>query len=445
VLKLKDQSMAAQQTSGDSSPRYLERGALVMVLGIIGGFGADYAFNLTLSRLLPPHDYGDFKVAYAFAFLCSVLVVLGGDRAAPKFLSAPLAEGDNRGVWEYLWFYIRVAGSLSAAVIAVTVIVSLLHVGAVDLEHHHPLLYVSFVIPLMALGGLLSRLLQAAKLLGAAVLPWRIALPLLQTGLVVSLGLLVETLTLVAVIAAAAAAVAVVLYWQWRRARRARLIALQRHPELLNTAAALKVSVPMMAAMLAILALNQMDLFMFEALGDEHEVGYFAAAATTSHMVILAQVTIVGIFTPLIAPAMAAGTRAADSLFWRAQRLVVFSSLPLAAGLILFGGELLSLFGEGFEQATVALRILTLAYAASALAALCSIWLQYSAKGRTVVAITAAALLIDAVGNYLLIPEYGLNGAASATAAAMIAAAIATWFAMYRERGAANPALAGYS
>jgi hypothetical protein len=61
---------------------------------------------------LPPHDYGDFKVAYAFAFLCSVLVVLGGDRAAPKFLSAPLAEGDNRGVWEYLWFYIRVAGSL---------------------------------------------------------------------------------------------------------------------------------------------------------------------------------------------------------------------------------------------------------------------------------------------------------------------------------------------
>lgn len=407
-----------------------------MVAGIVGGFLADYAFNLTLSRLFPPHEYGDFKVAYAFAFTCSVVVLLGGDRAAPKFLSTALAAGDNRVVWEYLWFYLRIALALSAIIVVLTTIATVLHIGPADPEHHHPLFHISFTIPLIAIVALLSRVLQAAKFLGPAVLSVRVGLPVLETILVVTASFFMETVTLLAVIVLAAAAVVVVGIWQWRRVKELNLVSIERHPELLDPKEALAVSVPMMAAMLVVLALTQVDLFMFEALGGEHEVGHFAAAATTAHLVILAQVTIVGLFAPLVAPAMAAGVQASRELFWRAQKLIVFSSIPLAGSLLFFGGDLLSLFGEGFDGATAALQILTLGYLVSALAALSSVWLQYSGKGQAVVAISLGALLIDAVCNYLWIPIHGLSGAASATAAAMFVAAIATWFVIYRHADA---------
>ena len=403
-----------------------------MVGGIAGGFLADYAFNLTLSRVFVPHEYGDFKVAYAFAFTCSVIVLLGGDRAAPKFLSTALVTGDNRVVWEYIWFYLRIALVLSAAIVILTTIATVLHIGRADPEHHHPLFHISFTIPLIAIVALLSRVLQAAKRLGAAVLPVRIGLPVLQMVLVVTASFFMETVTLLVVIVLAAAAVVVVGIWQWRRVKALHLVSIERHPELLDQKEALAVSVPMMAAMLVALALTQMDLFMYETLGDEHEVGHFAAAATTAHLVILAQVTVVGLFAPLVAPAMEAGLQAARDLFWHAQRLIVFSSIPLAAGLIYFGGDLLRLFGEGFDDATTALQILTIGYLVSALAALSSVWLQYSGKGQAVVAISIAALLIDAVCNYLWIPTHGLSGAASATACAMSVAAVATWIVIYR-------------
>ncbi len=397
-----------------------------MVLGIVGGFIADYAFNLTLSRLLQPSEYGDFKVAYAFAFICSVLVLLGGDRAAPKFLSTALVAGDNRGVWEYIWFYIRIALGLSTVVVAATTVITLLHIGPVDLEDHHPLLYVSFTIPLIATVALLSRVLQAGKSLGAAVLSVRLGLPLLQIVLVFAASLFLEALTLIVVIALGAGAVLAVAGWQWMKVRALNFVSLERRPELLDRKAALSVSVPMMAAMLIVLALTQIDLFMYEMLGDEHQVGHFAAAAATAHCVILAQVAIVSLFAPLIAPAMAAGAQASRALFWRAQRLIVCSSIPLAGALIFFGRDLLTLFGEGYEDAALALQILTIGYLASALAALSSTWLQYSGKGYAAVAIASGALLLDAAFNFWWIPKHGLSGAASATTCAMFVAAIST-------------------
>ncbi len=174
------------------SSQYFQQGAMVLIFGIVGGFTADYAFNLTLSRLLPTHEYGDYKVAYAFAITSSVLVLLGGDRAAPRFLSSCLAKDDNSGVWEYLWFYLRIALLLSVILILATIIGSFLHLGPVDLEDHHPLIYMSFVVPLIALGALLSRLLQSAKFLALANLPWRIGLPLLKTILVILLSFLLS-------------------------------------------------------------------------------------------------------------------------------------------------------------------------------------------------------------------------------------------------------------
>jgi hypothetical protein len=121
---------------------YLRRGALTLGAVTIGGYLADYGFNLALTRFLTPHEYGDFRVAFAFAFFFGLAVLLGGDRAAPMVLAPCLERGETRKVWEYLRFYLVNACALSLALAAVVWTASYLHVGSSDPQDHHPFAWV---------------------------------------------------------------------------------------------------------------------------------------------------------------------------------------------------------------------------------------------------------------------------------------------------------------
>ncbi|WP_281558016.1 oligosaccharide flippase family protein [Thalassomonas sp. RHCl1] len=411
---------------------YLKKGSLILAVAVIAGFALDYIFNLTLSRTLSSHEYGDYKVAFAFATITSVLTLLGGDRVAPRILSGPLSQGDNRSVWEFLRFYLLITAALSLLVIIGTALASYWHIGSTDLEHHHPLLLMSLAIPLISIGALLSRILQAAKMLALSNLPWRIGLPLLKTLLILLLAVTLAEVELWHVVVSGITAVCLIISWQWYKIRQLNLIQLQRVPGSFTGNKLLTLSVPMMMAMLITLALNQIDLFLLEVLAPEHEVGLFAAAATTSHILPVVQTTIAGLFLPLIGPALEGNAERARALFWQGQKLISASILCLVITLLFVGSWLLSFFGKDYVQAEQALIYLALAYALWGLAAFASTWLQYANKGSYVIRIGCATLAIDAGLNLWLIPLYGINGAALATLIAMAFAALMTWIVYYR-------------
>ncbi|WDE06706.1 oligosaccharide flippase family protein [Thalassomonas viridans] len=415
---------------------YLKKGSLILGLSVIAGFALDYLFNLTLSRALPSHEYGDYKVAFAFATITSVLTLLGGDRVAPRILSGPLSKGDNRSVWEFLRFYLLITAVLSLLVILGTALASYWHIGSSDLQHHHPLLLMSIAIPLISIGALLSRILQSAKYLALSNLPWRIALPLLKISLILLLVAILPEVELWHVVTAGITAVCLIISWQWHKIRQLNLISLQRTPGSFVGNKLLKLSVPMMLAMLITLGINQIDLFLLEMLAPEHEVGLFAAAATTSHILPVVQTTIAGLFLPLIGPALEESVTRSKALFWQGQKLITASILGLLLCLLTAGPWLLSFFGKDYLQAEQALIYLALAYALWGLAAFASTWLQYAGKGTYVIRTGCATLAIDAGCNLWLIPLYGINGAALATLIAMAFAALTTWLLYYKLLGA---------
>lgn len=414
----------------------LRKGGLVLVISVVTGFAANYFFNLVLSNGLTPHQYGDYKVAHAFVTLAGVVVLLGGDRVAPKLLSSPLVKGDTRVVWEFFRFYLGVSILLSILVFGITTIAAYLHLGTMDVEQHHPLVMMSLVTPLVAIGALLSRILQSARFLALSNLPWRIVLPLLHVLLVIGLMLSVPQLELWHVIASGAFAAAVIVLWQWRKVWQLNLIRMERFPELFDGKETLKHSLPMMLAMLVALALNQVDLYMLEILGEEHDVGYFAAASTTAHIIPVAQTTVAGLFLPLIQPAMEKGAVASRQLYWHGQKLIMIIVIVLTIALVGTGERLLSLFGESYQVAGWALDWLILAQLAWALAAFSSTWLQYASRGHVVVLAGCLALALDVLCNLWLIPAYGINGAAVATLISLASAGLMiVWlFAGYQKR-----------
>ncbi|QUJ68895.1 oligosaccharide flippase family protein [Photobacterium sp. GJ3] len=408
---------------------YLKSGSLIMLMSLLFGFAADYGFNLVLSRVLSPHAYGDYKVAYAFAVLSSVVILLGGDRIAPRMLSAAIVKNETGYIFSFVRFYVCLSLMLSVILILATYLGGLLHLGTTDPEAHHPMLLMSFFIPVIACGALLSRVLQSAKLLALSNLPWRVALPLLKMAAIAVLLFVMQEVQLWQVIVSGGIVATAIALWQWRKTQSLGLLIY--HPDisaLKEKRQLLSLSVPMMLAMLITMALNQIDLLMLEALAEEHQVGYFAAAATTAHLLPVAQVTIAGIFLPLFGTAMESSLDQAKVLFWQAQKIILGVIITLALAGFAGGDRLLSFFGPDFLAAEPALYWLIGAYALWGVSGLASTWLQYTNRGQDVVVIGLIALITDAGLNVWLIPAYGIQGAAIATFVSMLMAGACVWY-----------------
>ncbi|MCB1057434.1 MAG: oligosaccharide flippase family protein [Acidobacteria bacterium] len=413
--------------ASESTASYLRRGGLALIAVGLAGFFADYLFNVGLARVLPPHEYGDFRVAAAFAAFFGVAVLLGGDRAAPKALAGPLERGETARAWEYLRFYFELALGLWLVLAALTWTASYLHVGHVDPKDHHAIAWVVLIVPFSAAGALVSRALQSAKRPVLASWPWRIGVPLLSLVLLAVLAwirqgrrILVQEAVLVAM-----ASVVVVTAAQWWLLRRLDLPTLGRDPASRTPRLWVTASMPMMGAFLVMLALNQSDLYFLELLGEEHEVGHYAAAATSAHFLLIVQTALVGLVAPLTQPALERGREAFESTFRQSQRLMLSAVVPVAAVLWLGATPILGLFGPSFVNAVPVLDLLTASNLAWAVAALSVLRLQYTGHGPWIIFIAFAALVADSLGNLLLIPTYGMQGAAASTLATTILAAAA--------------------
>lgn len=412
----------------------LRRGGIALGAVAIGGYLLDYGFNLGLARFLSPHDYGDFKVATSFAFFFGLAVLLGGDRAAPMVLAPCLERDEPRRVWEYLRYYLFIASLLSLAVIAITWTLSALHVGSNDPQDHHPLAWVVVAVPIQAVGAMISRTLQASRRPVRAVVPWRLGLPVAQLALFAAVIAFRGQLAVSEALAISIVAAALITLWHWLDVRRLGLFEIERDTGFRQPRAWLMASLPMMGSFLAALALSQSDLYFLELLGDDAEVGHYAAAAMAAHFVPLAQVTLVGLIAPVAAVAIARGADASRATFRRSQSMMLGVLIPVAAFLALAGEPILALFGPRYKVGYMALALLVVGNFAWAVAALPSLWLQYQRRARIVLIISLATLAVDSVLNWLLIPRHGMLGAASSTALTLTAAAIAVVWCSWRGR-----------
>ncbi|MFP8879008.1 MAG: hypothetical protein VCE43_05825, partial [Myxococcota bacterium] len=76
---------------------YWRRGSRTLILIGVCGFLARYALDIGLARLLSVADYGDYRVALAFVNLSALAVLLGGDRAAGRYLPPWIRNEDGLG------------------------------------------------------------------------------------------------------------------------------------------------------------------------------------------------------------------------------------------------------------------------------------------------------------------------------------------------------------
>jgi O-antigen/teichoic acid export membrane protein len=119
-----------------------------------------------------------------------------------------------------------------------------------------------------------------------------------------------------------------------------------------------------------------------------------------------------------------------DTLVW-----TFWPSLAMAMVLVVFGQPLLSLFGENFVSGYPLLLILSVGLLVRASIGPAETLLAMAGQQRICAVVYTGAFALNVVLNFKLIPIFGLVGAASATATALVVETVALYFITSRRLG----------
>jgi O-antigen/teichoic acid export membrane protein len=161
------------------------------------------------------------------------------------------------------------------------------------------------------------------------------------------------------------------------------------------------------------------DILLLGALAGTDQAGLYKAAARGAELLTYSLIIVSAPLGPVIARLHAAGQfNRLQSEIVRWARLAFVPTLLLAAALILYGDWFLGLFGPEFvtEASPGALAILATGQLVHAGAGPVALLLIMTGHRNVTAAIMTIAALCNVFLNLLLIPTWGITGAAFATA-----------------------------
>lgn len=176
----------------------------------------------------------------------------------------------------------------------------------------------------------------------------------------------------------------------------------------------------MVASKLASDSVRRLDLIMVGALSTGLEAADYSVAARLVAVVELARQLLSHAFTPRIGGHLGRGDRAALDREYAAVRAPAFAAaLFAAAGLTLFGVELLALFGD-FTSGYAPMLILAVGLLADTAFGQNSALLKMAGHAGWMLATRLSTLILIVFLNLLLIPPFGATGAAAGTSFALL-------------------------
>jgi len=178
----------------------------------------------------------------------------------------------------------------------------------------------------------------------------------------------------------------------------------------------LKGSWPFFVTTLFVMLYARLDIVMLSFFRPESEVGYYNAAYKVMEGLGLLSASFVTAIYPVLSRLFVDRPDRLREVYHQSLRYLVAFVLPAATGLALIADDLMPLlFGASFAPAATALAILVWGQALDGINPLLSQTLRATDRERSVAVITGIGAAINLVANLILIPPYGLYGAAIAT------------------------------
>jgi O-antigen/teichoic acid export membrane protein len=156
-------------------------------------------------------------------------------------------------------------------------------------------------------------------------------------------------------------------------------------------------------------------------MGDAKAAGILSVANRFADLIALPTLASSAVLTPTLATLWATNDRRGlQRAMTKCARGVTLTALPLALAFIIFGHQLLKVFGTSFTAGTTALTVLCVGQIANIFAGSNGILLVMTGHEREVAFISTACAMLNCVLCAALIPRWGATGAAAGGATSLI-------------------------
>ncbi|WP_298953474.1 polysaccharide biosynthesis C-terminal domain-containing protein [uncultured Nonlabens sp.] len=180
-------------------------------------------------------------------------------------------------------------------------------------------------------------------------------------------------------------------------------------------------SYPMAISSLGFLILLSIDIVFLKKYYDEEQVAIYAQPIKLISLISLIQTTIQAAISKKIAKEFySKNTHELLILTRKYTRLIMLLSVPVLLGFGLFPSFFLEFFGDFYVQGNTVFSILLIGSTVNAACGCTSVYMNMTGKQKILQNILIMTILINLIVNFLLIPSYGIEGAAIASSLSLI-------------------------
>lgn len=413
-------------------PRRLARlPSLALLARVSGAFairttGAALAFasQVAMARWMGIVEFGLYTTAWVWVLVLGTLCQLGLNVSGTRF--AALYRENGRP-----WRLRALAGfsSLAAVLAGLAVAAAGLGVSVVldaDAPGHLALWIGLAAVPLFALHEVAKGLTRGLAGVARAYVPGFVMRPALLLAALALLYWVGAAPGAAIAMGATLATLLLVVLYQWgvlhrllpARARLPRPTWHARHW--------LLASLPVLLVDGQYILLSHLDVLVVGAFLDPEAVAVYFAAARVVALVSFIHFAISAVSAQPIARLDARGDRAALADIARRLTWLDFAlTLAAALGVVTLGGPILALFGEGFGAGRTAMTILVLGLLAQAAFGPVRYLLTMTGQQNAMAVVLTVTSALNVALALVLVPRFGLEGAAVATSASLAASCLA--------------------
>ncbi len=418
---------------GESDTTRAQRDALAAFAVRVASAGLLYLSQVVLARWMGGFEYGIYVFVWTWVLVLGGLSHLGLNLVMIRLIP----EYREKGELDLLRGLLR-GGRLAAfglgTLIAIAGIAGLAAFSTYIEMHYVMPLYLALVcVPMFALTDVQDGVGRGNAWMGIALMPPYVLRPLLL--LVAMAAAHLAGLPMQATTAAGAAIVAT-----WLSALVQTLLVNSRLRKTLEKGQRrydfgfwLKTGAPLLMIVAADLVLQNTDVLVISRFMGPTEVGIYFAAAKTMSLIMFVHYAVGSAVANRFAALNARGDREGLKAFVRdAVNWTFWPSLLCAAIILALGKPLLWLFGPQFTQGYPVMFILVIGFLFRSAMGPAEFLLNMLGEQALCAAVLVVSALLNIALCFALVPQFGMMGAASATAFSLMTAAVLNYIVVRR-------------
>ena len=420
-----------------SRQRHAESWNAIGVFAVRAGSAALlFLTQIVLARWMGAGEYGLFVTAWTCVLVLGGIVHLGFNVAMMRLAPQYYANKDY-GAFRGLWAGGRRVATTSATVVA---LLGLTAVWIVEMEGSAalalPLALAFLCLPLYTRTDVQDGLGRGQGWTMDSIVPPFIVRPLALLAMVAVAFLAGSPATAVTgMLLAFFSVVAANVMQTVLLTRRIRETVPEATPTY-DYAGWFKISLPLLAGGISEIVTLNADVLLLNLFRPPEEIGIYYAAAKTTALALFVLYAVGTAYAGRIAAASALGNRGEiETLVGQAVRWTFIPSAAVTLAILAMGYPVLASFGEGFTDAYPLMFILAAGILTKASMGPSELILNMLGHQRASALSMATAAVLSVVLNLILIPIWGVTGAAVATATAIISMSVINWVAMRRLEG----------